>query len=748
MLTSFLNGDAKKIPVTKLKIPKARELAAFLKRPSLQFVKLLYCEISKSGVEEAITFQVEVELGQKKVYDIRQYELIQVIFDPKDKQQPVVLPLRSDFPTTVPHQNQRTYDRPRSLCLDEEPYTEQKLRWSALAFVERIREWFRLTAVGKLHDEDQPLEPLLFGVNEIMVLPHEFLGQTDANKPSPIVVRKLNNSEEKPVYRLYPNCTDEKKPLFIATVFKTQPIEHGVVHSQPANLHELHAVFQRANYDLLGEMSARLHHWIVQKTAGEISDSKIVFLAVFPKKRQADAPSEYPDVWVFCSTVTVHQISVALGVKDEKKGFSGIIIGEKQIAIDVSLVKKIGIFPMRPVYTLTPAGAANFNGFDTPVTKRIVAIGMGALGSQIFNNMMRSGCGEWTLVDKDTLLPHNCARHALPGNAVGFNKGDVLALVMNTTIEGTSGARSIPVDVFEPNGRKEELSKALTDSEVILDFSASVAVARHLADDITSKARRISAFLNPSGTDLVVLAEDEARKYPLVWIEMEYYRLLANENSLSGHLAGDVEQVRYARSCGDVSSRINQNIVALHAAIGSQVLRQSLEKNTASINVFRADPDNMTVRKFVFEPTQFIAKKVLDWTVCISKAVLKKVHCIRKECLPNETGGVLIGYFDRQHYAIYIVDALPAPQDSIERPILFIRGIHGLQKEISRIKKATMSHLDYVGEWHSHPPRCSPELSGIDRRELRTLTEEMSAANLPALMLIVADRNRQKFFIG
>jgi proteasome lid subunit RPN8/RPN11 len=748
MLTSFLNGTATKIPVTKLKVPKARELAAFLKRPNLQFAKLLYCEVSKSGAAEAITFQVEVELGQKKIHEIRQYEPIQVVFDSTDKQQPEVLALRSDFPTTTPHQNQRPFARPRSLCLDEEPYTEQKLRWSALAFVERIREWLRLTAVGKLHDEDQPLEPLLFAVNEIMVLPHDFLGQSDANKPSPIVVRKLNNSEEKPVYRLYPNCNrDENKPRVIATIFKTQPIEHGVIHSQPTNLHELHELFQKANYDLLGELSSRLHYWIVQKTAGDVADSRIVLLAVFPKKRRADAPPEYPEVWVFCSTDTVRQISVALGVEDNKKGYTAIIIGEKQNAIDESLVKKIGIFPMRPVYTLTPSRAAIFNGFEKPVTKRIVAIGMGALGSQIFNNMMRSGCGEWTLVDKDILLPHNCARHALPGNVVGFNKGDVLAFMMNTTIEGTSGARSIPVDVFEPIGRKEELSKAFSDSEVIFDFSASVAVAHHLADDVTSKARRISAFLNPSGTDLVVLVEDEARKIPMVCLEMEYYRLLANEDSLSGHLAGDVEQVRYARSCGDISSKINQNVVALHAAIGSQVLRQSLEQNMASINVFRADPDNLTVRKFTFEPARFNARKVLDWTVCVSKSVLTKVHYFRKERLPKETGGVLIGCFDRQHHFIYVVDALPSPKDSVEWPNLFVRGVRGLRKELDRIGKATMSNLEYVGEWHSHPPKCSPEPSTIDRLALAALADEMSAANVPGLMLIVADRNRHDFFL-
>jgi hypothetical protein len=45
------------------------------------------------------------------------------------------------------------------------------------------------------------------------------------------------------------------------------------------------------------------------------------------------------------------------------------------------------------------------------------------------------------------------------------------------------------------------------------------------------------------------------------------------------------------------------------------------------------------------------------------------------------------------------------------------------------------------------PPGSLPELSGIDRRELRILAEEMDAANLPGLMLIVADRNRHQFFI-
>ena len=307
--------------------------------------------------------------------------------------------------------------------------------------------------------------------------------------------------------------------------------------------------------------------------------------------------------------------------------------------------------------------------------------------------------------------------------------------------------RSIPVDVLEPGERKEELSKALADANVILDFSASVGVARHLADEAITKARRVSAFLNPLGTDLVVLAEDTARKFPLVWLEMEYYRRLSNEDSLSGHLAGDGGQVRYARSCGDISSRISQSLVALHAAIGSQVLRESLEHDAASIAVFRADKDSFEVRKFTFEPARFSAKKESDWTVCVSEVVLTKVHSMRKERLPNETGGVLVGNFDRQHRIIYIVDALGSPKDSTEWPTLYIRGVRGLRAELERIGKATLSNLEYVGEWHSHPPRCAPKPSPTDQRALNTLAEQMTGTGSPAVMLIVAERNRQGFFL-
>jgi integrative and conjugative element protein (TIGR02256 family) len=229
---------------------------------------------------------------------------------------------------------------------------------------------------------------------------------------------------------------------------------------------------------------------------------------------------------------------------------------------------------------------------------------------------------------------------------------------------------------------------------------------------------------------------------------MEYYRRVANEESLSGHLLGDGGQVRYARSCGDICSRISQNLVALHGAIGSQLLRESMEIEAASIAVVRANGDTFEVRKCAFEPDRFSVIESSGWSLFVSERVLKRVHEMRVDHLPNETGGVLIGSLDRQRNVIYVIDVLGSPKDSTEWPTLYVRGVSGLRAELERIEKVTLSNLEYIGEWHSHPPKCAAKPSQTDQRALSTLAEEMTKTGSPAVMLIVAEGNRHGFFLG
>jgi hypothetical protein len=129
---------------------------------SLPYVSLVDCfSTNLAGVvSESIVLDVVVERPQRPINDIRHQERVAVVFEGADRFIPELLALRRDFPW-VPHVNLRLEEFPRSLCLYDRPWSELSSRWTPADFVERIRFWLAATARGELHQDDQPLEPLI-----------------------------------------------------------------------------------------------------------------------------------------------------------------------------------------------------------------------------------------------------------------------------------------------------------------------------------------------------------------------------------------------------------------------------------------------------------------------------------------------------------------------------------------------------------------------------------------------------------
>jgi hypothetical protein len=359
--------------------------------------------------------------------------------------------------------------------------------------------------------------------------------------------------------------------------------------------------------------------------------------------------------------------------------------------------------------------------------------------------MARAGVGTWTYVDKDYMLPHNLARHALDGFAVGMSKAWCLAETVKKILGTKNFAAAISADVLHPGKQAGALKQAYEEASVILDMSASVPVARHLARNVESNARRISIFLNPNGTDLVVLAEDKARSIPLDALEMQLYRSVSSDAALVDHLSLSKERLRYGRSCRDVSTRLAQHLVASHSGTASCVFQRLLQDDNASIQVWRANVDTLETTRVDIVPSGIATEHIGDWDLIVDATLLAKLADLRKRGLPAETGGVLIGAFDLDRKIAYVVDTVPSPPDSKEWPTLYIRGCRGLAKQVGDIASKTDGMLQYVGEWHSHPDGRGVGPSPDDLKVFSWLTEHMSVAGLPAMMFIVGEAKIGKY---
>jgi hypothetical protein len=234
---------------------------------------------------------------------------------------------------------------------------------------------------------------------------------------------------------------------------------------------------------------------------------------------------------------------------------------------------------------------------------------------------------------------------------------------------------------------------------------------------------------------------------PLDALEMQYYRAVANNDRLEKHFQITGNRTRYGQSCRDITSTLPQNLVALHAAIGAQAIRNTINDHSATAVIWQEEGCGKVERTDI-ELTPVIHHRIESWTVITDEGLLQKLGMFRQARLPNETGGVLLGSFDLDRKILYIVDALPSPPDSEEWPTLYIRGRKGLRQAVDALEEKTHGMLEYIGEWHSHPPGARLAANCDDLKVFAWLTELMQADGLPGLMMIVGDPGRTSCYVG
>lgn len=754
MPDQYLEAPGEPSSPPELLLPKAKDLANVLSSGRVPYVRFIECHKWVEAGEmigEVVVFDVEVELSQRARHGIEPVERIAVTFWADDKRLPETEGLRDSFPL-VPHLNLRQQELPRSLCLFEEPYSELKLHWNPIWYIESLRGWLARTARGESHFQDQSLEPLLIGTGQVLVVP---IAAFSTALSTVVTVRASQSGSNSPILIAEHGFSDWEANYMLTSVLGA-PQTHGIIRKRPSNLFELHQFLEVADVNLIDVLRERLSTWYASmqpNNRDDLAKMGLIIVAILPMTRTPESSPETQDIWAFRCSVPIKKIGEMIGVWEIRSGkvstLASHLADKKGDQIDIEVFN--AVVPLIRDLANLQSGLVDRDDRrirDTGINRRIVAVGAGALGSQVFTNLARMGYGRWTLIDNDFIYPHNLAKHALFGPQVGMPKAEALAQAANETIAGEPIAVSIVADILDPGSHALEVEQALGGATVILDMSTSIAVERHLARDVRSNARRVCLFMNPTGSDLVLLAEDRVRRTTLDLLEMQYYRQLITDNSLAEHLKPNKGRIRIGRSCRDITNTLPQELAALHAANGARALRMVLAEANAAIYIMRTDSAGLGISVTQVPTFERVEQRIGDWLVCTDKGLLEKVLRSRAEKLPNETGGVLLGTVDTKRQVIYVADTLPSPADSEETPTGYVRGRDGLIEKLAYAEAVTNQQISYVGEWHSHPCNYDCTASKIDMRSFRWLTEIRGWDNLPALMLIVGDNTEYGWYVA
>jgi len=658
-----------------------------------------------------VDFEV-VGICQKPFFDIRPIEPIKIVIS--EEQMPRVFVLRSSFPP-VPHLMVSNDGREKWLCYSDVADEELKLRMNGRFLIECINNWFIKTARNELHHPDQPLEPFFLGSEGVIVVDSSFMNRNN-------IFNKFIMKENNVLVQVDEGIGSDKADWY-STLWLCLPASaDNIIRKVPSTLVELMQMIQSDEMQSvfvkqiqaiwMVRQNSQTYLSVFKQSVNSLLDCKCLIALYIPIKDDSTDTIKKHDIRIFSLEKPYSSLLEMAGYRynnNPKIKKLEQIKNDKPSDIAIKLLQLHSSFES--------AFARELNGFESDYKNpQIAIIGVGALGSQVFCNCIRAGFGRWTLIDNDSIWSHNLARHSLGLDSLGKNKALELTYYAKTLIKDAD-VTAIADSIF--NQDNEVTHEIFASADIILDISTSVAAARMLASDIKSEARRVSAFLNQSGTYLTMIAEDRERTISLDLLEMQTYKIMTKHEDYKDYFmyAG---AMAYSAACRSITSRIPQDNVALSAAMVSKELKTLTAKEEAQITIWQLIDNSFFAHSYT--PETWSKIKLGDWLFCINDSLLREMHLKRLERFPNETGGVLLGHCDFARNKLYIVDMVFSPEDSIESPTSYIRGCANLPEKMTEISKLTHNNLYYVGEWHSHPSG-STAMSGDDIKLLSAVTE-------------------------
>ena len=710
---------------TDLKSPLARAVVRYV-QDSLDHPFAMLISAEHRDDRDVVDVGLEPELVQDRRVAIIPREPVRIVFEaPDDSVQPLVRSLRPDFPEGQVHTNLVRDADGLALCVWEENWHDLSRTMTVQMLIERIRAWLAAMASGRLHTEDQSLEPLLpASVNTLVIPPGTMTG--------PWHIAELHNRDGRYIMLLSEEAPAEAKRRQIAIFHRDLPSQvHRALAERPYDLGALCKLLTTFGVDLMKELA----QWLcLPEQTARASNQMLVLMFAIPLRRTADGPNEVLEVWAYSAGETVASFGEKLGITlthvEGRTAGTAKNLGPRP---DVDLTG-IPLPGWRVVQRLDRATARRYSAFARTENPKLVAIGAGAIGSNIVMNTVRVGIGEWTVIDNDIVLPHNTVRQTQTNLHVGSPKAETLRDEANLILAEV-GVTAIVADLLLPDGKAEEIDTALKASDLVVDFSASPAVTGHLADQDLKRAA--SFFFSPDGADLVVLAEDAKRELRLDDVEAQYFLTVATTPILYDHLStARMDAIRYANACQDLSRPLPPWQVQMLCGLASGQLVELLGRESAQAQIWRLKPESgaITPVPIALKPVHRFG--VVGQRVIISDGVIERIRSLRKQAEPNETGGVLIGTYDLVRGVVHVLEALSAPADSRQSPTYFVRGAKDLLPLVNGLADRTAGRLRYVGEWHSHPDGAAARPSADDEKVFQHLRANLGPAGSPYAMMI------------
>lgn len=706
---------------------------AIRKNRDYSLIKILRNNVRNESSTEIFVVEVTCDgVPSRNTVGIRYQERLALCIPTDPKKLVDVLALRRDFPVLI-HQNLGRLGAPISLCLYFAPPDVVLRTWTPETFLRCIQWWLEKSAQGTLHPVDQPVEHLFFQSPYELVLPWN-MEQLQQNAEQQFTIAYKSENPDKggtffliPVNSLH---TPTKVAKFLGITLPS--IVHGNIEREPGYLGQLSDLLQQRNFPFFERLRETIQNNVSTKGASATEhDNLTVLLLKIPISRTVGATAEQITYRAFLLPICFLDLGVECGALTK---YQNRYLVDKRL-LHKSSWRKLPLLPMEVLKHNDTFSARQQSGIKDPGPNSVL-IGAGSLGSMLLNLWGRSGWGCWSVIDNDHIKPHNLSRHTAYAQHVGTPKAKVVANLHTAVMLGASTITPIVGNACD--FEQTTVVSTLKNAEIVIDASTTLEYPR-LASTNDHLPRHCSVFITPNGDSAVLLAEDKQRTKRLRTLEAQYYRALIEQDWGKFHLRGNMGHFWSGASCRDSSLIMPYSRIVAHASTLAEQIQSATENNEAMIRVWHRNPSRGDVSVYDVSVCSEHCIEFGDLNLYIDEGALDQLRRLRQRELPNETGGILLGYYDFNIQAVIIVKGLSAPFDSKASTSFFERGTQDLDIAVREASERTANIISYIGEWHSHPPMFSSSPSRADIQQTIYMASKMAEDGFPFIQLIIGE---------
>lgn len=367
------------------------------------------------------------------------------------------------------------------------------------------------------------------------------------------------------------------------------------------------------------------------------------------------------------------------------------------------------------------------------VNSKILIIGVGAIGSELAEILVRGGIKDLFILDDDIVEHGNICRSNYQFINVGKSK--TLSLCKDlVTISPYINVQQLKKNIYsEINyNSKKEINDFLNQADIIFDCTASNELL-HFLSTVDLKKPIISFGITNEARDMICVTNSkdnlfEQRKFFLKQLEHDTENL-------------------YYEGIGCYTPTFRANFADINSLLNLAIkhIDKSFSKKETADSFVLSHTDNGIVKDNIITFSQ----KELGFTISISQHCLDEIEHYSYMHYPLEFGGYLLGGYSRDMKRIYLTNILKAENKINGRAFFQPIDNFAVHKKIKKIFSKTQGLINYIGEWHTHP-EMGNFFSGTDFDSIKKQAKSKDIfTNNPLLCIVSIGRKffEPKFYI-